>query len=116
MPQTVYRVVSHNPPSESDYLTYAELGLKIRNPTPESLRWATGYSTLNSLQEARIRANGKPWLGHAYIGVYLLLENENFVIEQTGTNLVHYTVWCSSDFLRACLVEVVDIEEDSDNV
>ena len=112
----VYRILRSSPPETSDYLTAKEMGRKIYNPTPELERMATGYSVLISLEAAHKHAQRRPWLGVGYIGIYDLTDNAKFTLEQTGVNLSHYTLWCSAEYLHACLTDVLPIKEDLSDV
>lgn len=116
MTQIVYRIVEHNPPENSDYLTYEEKGMIVEVDDPNVMHMSQGLSVIGSLASARKRARGLPWRGTGFIAAYNLPDDETFKLEQTGKSSSHYTLWCDRERLRECLIVVVPILEDPGNV
>ena len=116
MPRTVYRIVTENPPSTDDYLSYADKGIVVDSDDPEAIRMANGLSVLLTLEAARKKGKSAPWRGDAWIATYTLPDDASFVLEQTGKRKSHYTLWCDRDLLHSCLANIVPVKEDSKNV
>lgn len=111
MPRIVYRIVLENPPSEEDFKTYKELGKTAHRMNPDTDRLMSGLSVYFSFSYARKMAKHYPWKGKCYIAELELPDTDEVVIEQTGENLKHYTLWCSGDVARASIRRVVPAKE-----
>lgn len=89
---SLYRIIRTNEPSIDDMWSYVELGIQLRRDTPEARRRASGISLFDSLEQARRQAQGKPWVGNAFIAE-LVIPVDRFQIERTGGSRGHYTLW-----------------------
>lgn len=114
MAQTIYRIVSTNPPTEDDYRTYEQMGRALGLKSDLQKRMARGYSCFVSLSKARNRAKGLPWRGDAFIAAYVLADDAVYDLQQTGIRASHYTVWCDASVLKQALKSVVPIRESDD--
>lgn len=101
---TLYRIIRTNVPSVADMRSYLELGIPLRRDTPEARRRASGISLFDSIERARLQAQGKPWVGKAFIAELLLPANQ-FQIEKTA-GPGHYTAWGDAHDILDCVRHV----------
>ncbi len=106
--RVLYRIVHHDPPEVSDFLSNAALGKVLRRPTPETERWWRGISTCATEQVARTRAQQAPRLGR-YIAHLEIPRAAPVAVEQTGSAPGHHTVWGEPTLLRSFVVAVVPV-------
>ena len=106
--RVLYRIVHHDPPEVSDFLSNAALGKVLRRPTPETERWWRGISTCATEQEARIRAQQAPRLGR-YIARLEVPSRALVTVEQTGSAPGHHTVWGAPTLVWSFVVSVVAV-------
>ena len=106
--RVLYRIVHHDPPEMSDFLSNAALGKVLRRPTPETERWWRGISTCATEQDARVLAQQAPRLGR-YIARLEIPTGVAVTTEQTGRDPGRYTVWGDPALLRSLVVAVVSV-------
>lgn len=95
----LYRICKTDSPTAEDMKSYAALGIPLRHDNPQARRLSRGISLFGSLERARKQAQGKPWLGDAFIAE-LEIPTGVFEIEKTGGR-EHYTLWGDAhDILR----------------
>jgi hypothetical protein len=113
--RTLYRIVWDDPPTESDFLSYLEMG---RDPgkDPEWNRLASGLSVYSDLAYARKKAARLPWKSNCFIAEIRLPEGHPFTIEQTGPNGKHYTVWGDGEVLRSMISRILPARQGDTDV
>lgn len=116
MPRRLFRIVNENPPGDTDFKTYAEMGQRPFRDDPALLRLMNGLSVMDTLEAARSKGKGKPWKSRGYIAELLLPDDPKVTIEQTTKNVHHFTVWGDEEIIRDSIVSVVPIEEDPSDV
>lgn len=84
--------------------SYAELGIPLRHDSPEARHRARGISLFDSKEQARHQAQGKPWVGNAFIAE-LVIPIDRFQIEKTGGR-GHYTLWGDARAILNCVRRV----------
>src|SRR5438045_267250 len=104
-PQTVYRVVRSDPPTEADFLSRQALGL----PAPVASHLWDGVSVDDRVLAAERKARRFAQLGR-YIATLRLPEDGSIRIEKTLANRNHYTLWGDPVTLLECVVELVPLE------
>ena len=109
MSRIVYRIVVHNPPSDDDLRSYADLGQSLTRPQPELKRLMTGISVMGTLESAVRKANGKPWMSDAWIAEIVIPDDSLVVIEKTTRDPNHSTVWAPVEELRRMLGRIVRV-------
>jgi|SRR5580700_7968747 hypothetical protein len=102
--QTLYRIVSRDPPLEEDFWSQAE----ARRPAPSAdpllvERWQ-GVSMFDSLRVARLMARRHPRLG-SFIAELRTPDGPGIRCQRTGRP-GHYTVWGRPAAMLACVVAV----------
>lgn len=102
-----YRIVKSNPPTEEDFLSYAALGISVRDPTDEeTLLLASGVSVFATEPQARGRARARPDLG-AYVA-RLDIPDDGSVQPRRG-HRGHHTIWAEPRQLLAWVQDVVAV-------
>lgn len=100
-----FRIVKSDPPTEEDFLSYAALGVPVRDPTDEeTLLLATGVSVFATEAQARGRARARPDLG-AYIA-RLEIPDDSSVQPRRG-HRGHHTIWAEPKQLLSWVKGVV---------
>ncbi len=110
MARIVYRIVLENPPSDRDLKSYQELGISIERNDPDALRMASGLSVYATLAYARRAAKRFPWKGKCFIAEIALSDSDEAVVEQTGSNPRHYTLWCNEQIIRVAITRIVPVK------
>ena len=116
MPRIVYRIVTNDPPTEDDLKTYVELGRELKSADPQRERMITGLSVYSTLAYARRVAKRFPWKGDCFIAEILLEDRPDIIVEQTGSNPQHFTLWCSQEEIRSSIVRIVRLKKEIGNV
>lgn len=106
--RTMFRIVRTNPPTLDDFLSYAEQGVEPMRPltADEAHRWL-GLSVYDSLDRARGQARRRR--GQLGWFVSRLELPDDIVIEQTGANTAHHTIWGDPDAFLAAVRHTVDV-------
>jgi hypothetical protein len=107
MIRTYFRIVSSNPPTESDFYSYERLGITTTRSTAHILRRRQGVSVYSSLERATRQAKQYPNLG-SFIAV-MEIDDERTAIEQTGREPEHFTIWAEPSELLQTITAIVDI-------
>lgn len=100
----LYRIIRTDSPTLEDMRSYEELGIPPRYDNPTARRRASGISLFDSLEQARHQAQGKPWLGKAFIAELVIPANR-FQVEKTGGR-GHYTLWGDAHAILGCVRRV----------
>jgi hypothetical protein len=103
-----YRIVRHSPPERIDFLSYQQLGLKLRFDNPMARRYASGISVYESEADARARALLSPHLGQ-FLAVLDVPEDGTIQYERTGRQTGHWTLWGNPDALRNAVVSTIRV-------
>jgi hypothetical protein len=111
-----YRIVLTDPPGEEDFKSYEELGKRPAVNKPEYERLLTGISVYSSLSSARKKAKGFPWKSRCYIAELALPESDELRLEQTEPGSKHYTLWGDEALVRASIVRIIPMRENSDDL
>jgi hypothetical protein len=91
MIRAFFRIVATDPPTERDFYSYERLGISVTRPTAKSLRLMKGISVYSSLERAVRQPRQYPHLG-SFIAI-MEVEDELVLIEQTGKDPEHHTIW-----------------------
>jgi hypothetical protein len=100
---TLFRVMNHNPPIESDFYSHQQLGKPLLDPTKEEM-WS-GVSMFMDIEDAKAivrpgRSSQQKWIAE----LHLVDVAEDVRIERTGRGRdTHYTIWADAGVpLRTC--------------
>jgi hypothetical protein len=105
--QTYYRIVHTDPPSISDFLSYAARGVAV--PTdPELRRLWHGVSVYDTLDRAMSRARKQPGLG-MFIAELQIRWGRGIRVERTGHRRGHHTIWGDAAALLDCVTRVATV-------
>lgn len=105
----LYRIVEHNPPTQDDMRSYQELGIPLRVNTSEASRRASGISLFDTLQRARELAAGPPWRGAGFIVELKIPADAPVMIERTGRQRGHHTLWGAPDAILSYITRVLPV-------
>jgi hypothetical protein len=94
--------------------SYHELGIPLRLVTPEALRRSRGISLYNTLEQARKLGAGPPWHGSGFIAELRIPDDAHAMIERTGRQRGHYTLWGAPDVILGFITQVVPIRSEEE--
>ncbi len=116
MPRIVYRIVLENPPNERDLKSYQELGITVERNDSDAVRMAMGLSVYGTLAYARRVSKRFPWKGDCFIAEITPADRDDAIVEQTGNNPRHYTLWCAEDVIRNSITRIVPARAEMSHV
>ena len=105
MPDTFYRVVKSNPPTERDFWSHQALGFPLLRAEDREI-W-TGISVQATEQQARQRAK-IPGLG-SYIAKLVVADTSAIRVRRTTRRPGHHTLWGEPDELLAYAVCTIPV-------
>ena len=77
---------------------------------------ATGLSVYSTLAYARRVGKRFPWKGDCFIAEIRLDERPDIILEQTGSDPLHFTLWCSQEEIRKSIARIMRLREVIGNV
>lgn len=105
MPETYYRWVKTDPPTEADFIPRGAMGEEMRygKGDPKKVRaWYEGLSFWNSLESATDKAQQNDFAGGSYVVKVTLEDGHEFEVEgPAGKDRDHYTIYGGASELLA---------------
>ena len=108
--RTLYRITRTSPPTEEDFWSHAQRGIRPYSDDPEVLRCWTGVSFHDSFRSAVRKARRVPNLGQ-FIAEIRLPVGGVFRIEKTMNDPSHFTIWGDAADLLATVVRVARVPD-----
>jgi hypothetical protein len=107
MIRTFYRIVTNDPPEESDFYSYERLGISVARPSAEPIRRQQDISVYSTIERAVRRARQYPHLG-SFIAI-MEIDDERILVDQTGRNPAHYTILANPIALLRAVVDTIRV-------
>lgn len=103
-PATLFRIIASDTPTESDFLTYADLGKPLLDDSPAGRVRHRGISAFRTETQARRRAQ------ELHLGSHIAEFRLTFEHEYKAGGRGHFTVWGRPRDLLASVVRVVPVD------
>lgn len=107
----LYRIVQRNPPTQADMLSYQALGIVPDTDDLTVLRLASGISLYNTLQQAHNQMRRLPPGRRGFIAELHIPNDSPLVIERTGKQRGHHTLWGNPDDILKHVARVISPDD-----